>query len=1197
MRGTARVSLLAVACGIGSAANAQIVTRPGPVSGRVIAAKGGEQARLVPAAQWQRVERGQELKQGDLIRTNPTGTLALLFADRTQVRLGPNATMAVNAVARGAPSQVTLSAGKAWGRSPSGQTNLSVRTPSATAAIRGTEWAISADEDTTTLEVFDGQVELSNEFGSIQVNSGEAARVRRGQAPVKVTITNPEGREQMLYFVRADEALAMMESDDPRFTQARGHVDRGEWERAATEFAALRASPDAATRAAGAYGAYVAAIQLGQAQSVPTGDDEPNAVLGRALGAAYAGDLREALAIVDAGLARFPDNRGLYRAKARIGFLLGQRDTANAAIDAGLARFPGDPDLLGLKAEYLADYAGSPKAALVIARQAAAAKPGDADLEALLARIWLQLDGLVEARRAVDRALVARPQDAALMALRAEILLAQNETGAARRSLDAAIALEPDLSIVRLDMAEIYNRTGQREQALEEALAASAANPSFGRGFVTLAELSYDDAQPQVALQQLDAADRLDPYGPSVPLARTAIALHRFDADGAIMGARDALARQRGRGGEYSNLSENQQSGSLVSQSFRFLNLEGWGRYYGDRAFDSFSPVSYPDQVINRTASPFLIRSLDGSFDAFGGTDPDYISSYLQGAVQAPLSVINADKDLLFSRRNFFEASAGGAYLTESRREGFEGEAQASGLVNGAVPFGYNITLTGRRFDDSLPQVDLTPEVNQRRRDERVLQGLFGAELSPRNKLVAIVRDYRGSEASSYDNGLGMLPDRGPGRFSVYDFEAQETSAALFWEHELGYRNAITIGGLYSRVRNPGVLDLPVEGVFRADFEDKVERLLLSANYARSFGPLDLRTGVELSRYDFRSRSLLQTDSIGGFLDASDCEFEPELCEALGFDGELFNFPGSEATRFEDVRPYLDFRVEVGDWMILQGQGSYLRRTISDRRDPADPDFLPPETREAFDYQVGAAIEPVVGQWFRAAAISRTTTDQDFTFAPIAAVGLRGTITPAAEGARVSSYVARWDAEWLPQLFTSVEVQHQDFEALSYKVPSTEISITGGAAELDRISAEANLWLKGNVGIRVAYSYTDARARDYYVSSAFNQLADYGAEFEPGDRLPYVPRDTGQLALTWAKAAPLRARVELSLDYLGNQIGGDGEPLPGYVLANVRAQAEPFQRRLRIEAALLNLFDRRYVEGAGIAGPGITGRVAATVRF
>ena len=46
-------------------------------------------------------------------------------------------------------------------------------------------------------------------------------------------------------------------------------------------------------------------------------------------------------------------------------------------------------------------------------------------------------------------------------------------------------------------------------------------------------------------MQQLDAAARLDPSDPVVSLARTAIALDQFEADTAILSARDALAKIR----------------------------------------------------------------------------------------------------------------------------------------------------------------------------------------------------------------------------------------------------------------------------------------------------------------------------------------------------------------------------------------------------------------------------------------------------------------------------------------------------------------------------------------------------------------------------------------------------------------------------------------------------------------------------
>lgn len=1198
LKGTARSALLAAVCAnlVAAGAHAQLVKRDGPLSGRIVGAKGGEQARLAPAGQWRKAVQGQDLEAGDVLRTNTAGTLALLFADRTQVRLGPNATMVVNAVAAGVPSRLTLSAGKAWGRSPSAQTNLQIRTPSATAAIRGTEWAIGADDDNTMLEVFSGKVELGNELGSVMVGAGEAAHVRRGQAPIKVTISNPAGREQMLYFVRVEDALAMMDAPDRRFGEARRLVYAGRWEQAATLFAALGRAGDAATRAVGAYGGYVAGVQLGHAETPPPAEDEPNAVLGRALIAAYAGDLREALAIADAGLARFPDTRGLYRAKARIAFLLGQPEIARKAIDEALARHPGAPDLLGLRAEYLADHAGSPKAAKRVALAAVAARPEDADLQAGLAKIWFQLGGRREARRAVDRALAVRPRDAGLLALKADILMAQNEIGPARRALDDSLKLEPDLSIVRLGLAEYESRKGHRRAALDQALAASAQNPSFGRGFVTLAELSYDDRKPEVALQQLDAADRLDPFGPAVPLARTAIALYRFDADGAIVGARDALARYRGRGGEYSNLSENQQSGSLVSQSFRFLNLEGWGRYYGDRAFDSFSPVSYPDQVLNRTPSPFLIRALDGTFDSFDAADPEYVSSYLQGAVLAPLSVVNARRTLLFSRRDFFEGALGGSYLTESRRDYYAGQGTATGLVNGAIPVGYSLTIDGYRLDDTLPEVDVSPFVDRRRHDDKDVQAQIGVELTPQDKVVSILHYNDERQDNLLNNDVANLPQFPAGRFPVIGGRAINRSAALFWNHEFGYRDALTVGALYLDSTASAFYNFTDYGIENATVRLGQEHVLLTADYARSIGRVDIRGGVEFSRSDNSDDSIYRTDEIYG-LTGKDCEQDPGLCEGLGYADGLFNIPSSSRLRYDDVRPYLDVRAEVGNALILQGQAAYLRRTIRDiGSDPATP-RSPTYSSNHLEYQLGAAVAPLAGQWLRAAVLSGVATDQDFTFAPIAAVGLRGTIAPVRESSRVVSYVARWDAEWTSHLFTNVEIERQTFGALSYAVPSTEITVAGGKADLTRISLEADLWLRGNLGLRVAYAHTEAHARDAYVTSAFDLSSPFNVSFVAGDRLPYVPRDTGQLALTWTIAAPWRSRVEASVDYLGQQISGDGATLPGYPLFNLKAEFEPFARAIRIEAGVFNLLDRRFVEGPGVTGPGRTGRVAVTFRF
>src|SRR6478735_4451372 len=202
-----------------AALHAEPLPRAAPVAGSVIRTRSGETAVLVPSPAVRRAEVLQQLKAGDVLRTGDTGALALVFADQTQVRLGPHSVLVVREVRAGQPSTLQLQRGRAWGRSPSGRTRLSVETPSATAAIRGTEWAIAADEGETTLQVFDGAIEFANDAGSLTVSAGEAATARPGQAPTRVVLVNRVGREQMLYYLSRDEGLAIL-AESPRWSAA-----------------------------------------------------------------------------------------------------------------------------------------------------------------------------------------------------------------------------------------------------------------------------------------------------------------------------------------------------------------------------------------------------------------------------------------------------------------------------------------------------------------------------------------------------------------------------------------------------------------------------------------------------------------------------------------------------------------------------------------------------------------------------------------------------------------------------------------------------------------------------------------------------------------------------------------------------------------------------------------------------------------
>ncbi len=79
---------------------------------------------------------------------------------------------------------------------------MTVETPAAAAAIRGTDWTLTVGPDgRTALVVLEGAVELANDKGRVLVRRGEAATAAIGQAPTKTVIVSTNDREQMLYYV------------------------------------------------------------------------------------------------------------------------------------------------------------------------------------------------------------------------------------------------------------------------------------------------------------------------------------------------------------------------------------------------------------------------------------------------------------------------------------------------------------------------------------------------------------------------------------------------------------------------------------------------------------------------------------------------------------------------------------------------------------------------------------------------------------------------------------------------------------------------------------------------------------------------------------------------------------------------------------------------------------------------------------
>ncbi|MEO0057067.1 MAG: hypothetical protein RIT17_504, partial [Pseudomonadota bacterium] len=531
-----------------------------------------------------------------------------------------------------------------------------------------------------------------------------------------------------------------------------------------------------------------------------------------------------------------PGDPALLTLRARIALLLGDGALAARSLASVLAANPDDPVALAQRAEIRMRYEGQPYLARQDAERAIAIDSGRALSFATLADILLERGAVREAARALEAGLAVSPDNPALLARMATARLAQNRFQDAEATNARALAIDPSLEVVRATNADIALRRGDPELAAEEALAASAASPGYARALLRLAEAEYRQGRTAVALQQLDAADRLDPESPIIALARTAIAIHRFDGDGAIAAAREARRRSQERGGVYANLSENRETGSLFSQAFRFLNLDGWGRYYSDRIFDSFSPTSYFDQAINPAGNPFATTYLGPETRPEPGRDLQQISSFLQGLSFDPLNAAYSIRRLQFSNEVFGEETLGVETRSQPSATIPRLFAQADGLIQSPLPVGYSLRLSTSnvlRTDGPDPENDRTFNAT--------LWG--GAEISPDDRLTTFVRGRRLRASSAADARLGR---------PVNSEENDDAIEAFgFFTHSFGFRNVLTVGGGIGRdsvlVRSDPLPTALATDLTRSNLviDQDSDFDFASISYARGIGRLDIEMGAE----------------------------------------------------------------------------------------------------------------------------------------------------------------------------------------------------------------------------------------------------------------------------------------------------------------------------------------------------------------
>jgi tetratricopeptide (TPR) repeat protein len=577
-------------------------------AGSIIDIKGRGEYRQGRGVDWRPAVVKQPVFVDDYVRSLHQSYVTVLFSDGTQEKIGPNGQMNIRALAEEGKGSTLLELlfGRFWFRSKTPPRALEIRTPSASASVRGTEWQIDVGaEGDATLAVYAGEVEFFNEHGRVVVGANEQALAQRGRAPVKLAVR--VSRERMQWVSAATvEPLA---------------------------YAEIRAKSEPALSG---IELLVAEGRLDEARARVMGSLEspsPPAVsfLLAADFAVYSGELDRATALLRRGAERFPQDARLDAALARIALLRDDPPAARAHVQSALAKSPRSPDALVMLGD-LERHQGRAREALAAYSSATAAAPADA-------RGWRGA-GVVES----ERENVRRARASLLRALelddspgtRAELGTLAGFAGdlaSARAELHRALEHEPANFVALTGLGIVELKAGDVPAALQALLAATAVEPRYARGHVYLAVAYYQAGREDAALESLRRAAELDAKDPLPHLMTALIHLDRIEPGHAVAAAREAQRRLPFTK-SLNQLADDQKGIANVGAPLAFMGLEGRAR---SAAHDSYLPFwgashlfladRYPGEFDRRAE---LMQGFIADPLAFGG------SNRFQSLVQAP---------------------------------------------------------------------------------------------------------------------------------------------------------------------------------------------------------------------------------------------------------------------------------------------------------------------------------------------------------------------------------------------------------------------------------------------------------------------------------------------------------------------------------------------------------------------------------
>ncbi|MGZ8898828.1 MAG: TonB-dependent receptor domain-containing protein [Limisphaerales bacterium] len=425
---------------------------------------------------------------GDRFRLGPDGHLLLKRADKSICRFYPKSEFEI------LPPKQTAPPGSFRGRLLAGvlyffhrgpPADAEIETRMASAAIRGTEFNIQADEAATILTVVDGLVDLTNAFGGIQLTSGEQGVATPGQAPVPrpaIEVNVVDAIQWTLYYpgLLEPQELPFTAEERAVLDESLAAYNSGDLLQALAQYPTERAAVSDAEKI------YFGALLLS------------------------VGRVEEAQQLLNS-ISRNPVDLGANGRAAQAV----QRLIATVKLRGAEPAVPPQLATEWMAESYYQQSRRQLPAALEAARRAVKVSQGFGFAWARIGELEFSSGRIDEARQAITIALEKSSRNVQAIAVNGFLLAAENKIRAAIAEFEQAISIDPGLANAWLGRGLCRIRLGESQAGREDLLTAAALEPNraFLRSY--LAKAWTDAGERTLAEHELELAKQFDPVDPT----------------------------------------------------------------------------------------------------------------------------------------------------------------------------------------------------------------------------------------------------------------------------------------------------------------------------------------------------------------------------------------------------------------------------------------------------------------------------------------------------------------------------------------------------------------------------------------------------------------------------------------------------------------------------------------------------------